>query len=210
MIYKDIGAKMTLNRAIERFINKNEHLFNNMNINTEKLTKTEEEILSFLFVYPTHSFRGRALAKKLKKSPSGIIQSSRNLEKRRLITMNKDFTLSIKLNRENKKTFMLKRISNIRLLYESGLILFLSDKFPGSTLIIFGSYSYGEDTEESDVDIAIIGYSERHVDREEVTSYEKNLQRTVQLHFFKDIKSIHKNLRENIINGIVLEGAIKL
>lgn len=181
-----------------------------MNKHTEKFTKTEEEILNFLFVHPTTSFRGRALAGRLKRPASGVIKSARNLEKRKIITISKDFTLSIKLNRENKEIFILKKINNLKSLYESGLVSHLSDKFPGSAIIVFGSYSYGEDTEGSDIDIAILGYPDRHIEHKEIIPYDKWLQRTVQLHLFENIKEIHKNLRENIINGIVLDGVIKL
>ncbi len=183
-------------------------MFINMNKHTKKFTKTEKEILDFLFKYPTASFRGRALAVKIKRPVSGVIKSARSLESQNLVKISKDFTLSIRLNRDNKETFILKRINNLKSLYQSGLVYYLSDKFPGSTIIIFGSYSYGEDTEESDIDIAIIGYSEKHLD--ELARYSDKLKREVQLHFFKDIKSVHKNLKENIVNGIVLEGTIKL
>lgn len=181
-----------------------------MNNSTKKFTGTEEEILNFLFVHPTTPFRGRALARSLKKSASGVIKSIRSLEKKGLVNVKEDFTLSISLNRENKETFVLKRISNLKSLYESELVSFLSDKYLGSTIIVFGSYSYGEDTEDSDIDIAIIGYSERHEDSKELIKYDKQLQRTIQLHFFENMKKIHENLKESIINGIVLEGAIKL
>ncbi len=181
-----------------------------MNSSTQKFTRTEEEIMDFLFLHPTTEFRGRALARELKKSASGVIKSMRNLEKRGLIHLKEDFTLSIGLDRENKQTFILKRIANIKFLYESGLVAYLSDAFLGSTIIVFGSYSYGEDTEDSDIDMAIIGYPEKNMNDKELIKYEKYLQRKVQLHFFKDMKNIHKNLKDNIVNGIVLEGAIKL
>ena len=120
------------------------------------------------------------------------------------------FTLSIKLNRDNPEIFILKKINNLKFLYGSGLVKHVSSKFPGSTIIVFGSYSYGEDTEDSDIDLAIIGYSERDIGNKELKMYEKRLERKIQLHFFKSINEINKNLRENIINGLVLEGAIKL
>src|SRR3989338_618626 len=179
-----------------------------MNNSSRRFTNTEEEIIDFLFENPTTSFRGRTLASKLKKPASGVIKSARNLEKCNLVKISKDFTLSIKLNRENKKTFVLKRIYNLKSLYESGLVSFLSDTLPGSTIIVFGSYAYGEDTEDSDIDIAIIGYSGREIAK--ISIYEKVIHRKLQLHFFKSTEGIHKNLRENIINGIVLEGVIKL
>lgn len=180
-----------------------------MNKRTERLTKTEEELLNFLFVYPTRSFRGRELAKQLKRPASGVIGGARKLEKKELATISKDFILSIKLNRENKKVFTLKRIHNLASLYENGFVSYLSDAFPGAALVLFGSYSRGNDTEESDIDIAVIGYVERRVDKA-LEPFEQKLKRRIQIHFFKSIKDIHKNLRENIINGIVLKGAMKL
>ncbi len=180
-----------------------------MNRSTDRFTKTEEEIVEFLFVHPTRSFRGRALAKLLKKPASGIIQSARKLEKKELVAIRKDFTLSIKLNRENKHTFVLKRIYNLASLYKTEFVKCLSDLFPGAALVLFGSYSHGEDTEDSDIDLAIIGYPERHIDSA-LIPYEKKLERKIQLHFFKSMKDAHENLRENIINGVVLEGALKL
>ncbi len=166
--------------------------------------------MNFLFLHPTASFRGRVLARALKKSASGVIKSMRNLEKRGLINLKEDFTLSIGLNRDNKLIFTLKRIANIKSLYESGLVSYLSDKFPGSAIIVFGSYSYGEDAESSDIDIAIMGYPEKHRASNDFMKWEKRLHRKIQLHFFENTKSIHKNLKDNIVNGIVLEGAIKL
>src|SRR3989344_8571045 len=159
-----------------------------MNISTKKFTKTEEEILAFLFVHPTSFFRGRTLAVRLKRPVSGVIKSARNLEKKDLVKISKDFTLSIRLNRDNKNTFILKKINNLKSLYESGLVSFLSNKFPGAAIVVFGSYSYGEDVEGSDVDMAIIGYSERRVEHKELTLFDKRLERIVQLHFFQNTK----------------------
>jgi predicted nucleotidyltransferase len=181
-----------------------------MNICTFKLTKTEEEILGFLFENPTTSFRGRALAGALKRPASGVIKSARSLEKQGLVSISKDFTLSIKLNRENKETFILKRINNLGSLYECGIISFLSDVLPGAAILVFGSYARGEDTEDSDIDLAIIGYKEKEISREKLAGYEKSLHRPVQLHFFESLGGINKNLKENIIYGVILEGAIKL
>lgn len=178
-----------------------------MDWNKLKFTKLEQGILDFLFRNPTTSFNGKELAKSLNVSQTAISKASRRLVKLELIKLDKKIQLSIKLNRENKKTFILKRITNLKELYVSGLISILEKKFPGVTIILFGSYSYGEDTEESDIDIAIIGYKEKNID---LVQIEKYFQKELRLHFFKDFNSIPKNLKENIFNGITLKGAIKL
>ena len=181
-----------------------------MNKSAKKFTKTEEEILIFLFAHPTTSFRGRVLAGRLKQSAPGVIKSARNLEKMSLLKISKDFSLSIGLNRENKEIFTLKRINNLSLLYKSGLVSFLSGRFPGSAVLVFGSYAYGEDTEGSDIDLAVIGYPEKELEGKSLMPYEKSLERNVHIHFFRSLKEISKNLKENLINGVVLDGVLKL
>ena len=102
---------------------------------------------------------------------------------------------------------MLKRLFNLKELYSSGLLAALSIEFPGSAIVLFGSYSNGEDTEDSDIDIAIIGYHEKEIN---IRLFEKLLQRSLQFHFFKKSTDVHADLRENIINGVVLEGVLKI
>lgn len=172
-----------------------------------KFTILEEKILNFLFVNPTTTFHGRELARKLNVSPTAISMSIRKLLKKNLINIKKNVMLSISLNRENKDVFNLKRVENLKAIYESGLMNLLNKTFPGSTIIVFGSYAYGEDTEGSDIDIAVIGSNKKNVNLSNET---KKLQREIQLHFFHDMNMPNKNLKENIVNGIVLKGAIEI
>ena len=121
---------------------------------------------------------------------------------------------SIGLNRDNPKTITLKRVENLRMIYNLGLVDFLEEKFPGSTIILFGSYSRGEDVwinEEngykSDIDIAIIGAKEKQI---ELTKFDKLLERIIIINFYRSFKKIHKNLRDNILNGILLSGSVDI
>jgi len=70
------------------------------------------------------------------------------------------------------------------MLYESSLKEYLSEKFPGSLIILFGSYAYGEDTISSDIDIAIIGYKKKEID---LKKFEGFLKRKIRLNFYEDI-----------------------
>ena len=79
--------------------------------------------------------------------------------------------------------------------------------FAGSTIILFGSYSRGEDTVNSDIDIAIIGRKEKDVN---LKRFEKILERKITINFYSSFKSIHTHLKENIFNGIVLAGGVEL
>lgn len=181
-----------------------------MDIYKLKFTVLQQEILRFLFVKPGASFTERALAKHLSVSPTAVSNALKGLEKTGLVKVRKDMEsgrLSIGLNRDNPTAFFMKRIENLRLIYESGIANYLSEKFPGSTIILFGSYSFGEDAAGSDVDIAIIGSAKKAAD---LKKFSKLLEREISLNFYDDLSEIDKNLRENILNGILLSGGVRL
>ena len=47
----------------------------------------------------------------------------------------------IYLERSNKKSIQLKRVDNLKLVYESGLSDYLEEEFLGGTIVLFGSFS---------------------------------------------------------------------
>lgn len=181
-----------------------------MDIYKLKFTILQQEILRFLFVKSGMSFTERALAKQLKVSSTAVSNALKALEKEMLVNVRKDKEsgrLSISLNKDNSDTFFMKRIENLRLIYESGLADFLSEKLPGSAVILFGSYSFGEDVAGSDIDIAVIGSAEKELD---VKKFSRLLEREISFNFYRSLDGIGKNLRENILNGIVISGGVKL
>lgn len=181
-----------------------------VNIYKLKLTVLQQEIMRFLFIKTEMSFNARALARNLGVSQPAISKALPFLEKQGYIEVAKDpesKRLSIGLNRDNHVVTGLKRADNLKQVYESGLQHVLNESFPGATIILFGSYSHGEDTTESDIDIAIIGLKEREAD---LKQFSKVLEREIFLHFYPSLNNIHKNLRNNILNGITLKGGIDL
>ena len=73
------------------------------------------------------------------------------------------------------------------------------------SIVLFGSYQKGEDSENSDIDLFV------ECDKEEldVKIFEKKLGRKIELHFKKDFTLYPKELKNNIINGIVLSGFLE-
>ena len=172
-----------------------------------KFTLLQQEIARFLAINAGKSFNALDLSKALKVSPTAIAKSLSQLEKEGLIKVKKDKRFSIEFNRDSPKALSFKRVENLRSIYDSGLFEFLFEEFPGATIILFGSYSRGDDTITSDIDIAIIGRKEKKV---ELDKFEKILERKIILQFYASFKEIHKNLKENIFNGILLKGGIEL
>jgi len=181
-----------------------------MDMYKQRFTKLQNEILRFLFIKSGMSFTQRGLSRPLKVSPTAVAKALKRLEEENLVkvTRNKDTRqCSIELNKGNSHVFFLKRVENLRLLYESGLVDYLSESFPGGTVILFGSYAYGEDTVNSDIDIAVIGYKGKKLN---LAKYDKLLERTVVVQYYDNLSGIDKNLRSNILNGITLHGAVEL
>ncbi|MBU4456395.1 MAG: nucleotidyltransferase domain-containing protein [Nanoarchaeota archaeon] len=181
-----------------------------MNMYKLKFTKLQNEIFRLLCIKAGMSINQRGIARLLKVSPTAIAKATKLLEKEGLVKVEKSKTmnlLSMELNRNNPNTIAIKRTENLNLIQETGIIGYLEENFPGCTIILFGSYSTGEDTEKSDIDIAIINSKGKELD---LSRFDKLLERTVFLHFYKDFNSMEKELKANIFNGIVLSGAIEL
>ncbi len=179
-----------------------------MDIYKQNFTQLEQAIFSLLCVKAGEKFSQRDIAKFLNVSPTAVANSLKKLKENNLIKIEKTKTINfISLNRDNQQAIERKRVENLSMLYKSHLNMFLEESFPGSTIILFGSYSYGYDTSNSDIDIAIIGSKEKIIDLEK---FEKMLEREININFYDSLKNIHKELRENICRGIVLFGGIEL
>ena len=180
-----------------------------MDTNKLKFTKLQNGIFSFLSENSGERFSQREIARKLSVSPTAISKALKLLEKEKLIKSEKEKGLNrsfISVNRDNQNAVDLKRVENLKAIYQSGIINFLSEDFPGCTIILFGSYSKGEDTKGSDIDLAIIGTKNKQTD---LTKFEKLMNKEINLNFYKTW-NIDKHLKNNILNGIVLSGGIEL
>ena len=180
-----------------------------------KWTRLQQEIFRLFCIKAGQTLTLREIARILKVSPTAVSNSMGVLEKGEFLKIKKSkpFNLfSVELNRENRKVIELKQIENLRMVYDSGLHDFLFNEFPGCAIVLFGSYSKGEDVNLnkencSDVDIAIIGAGNKKID---MSKFGKLLEREIILNFYKSWKEIHKYLKNNILGGIVLSGEVEL
>lgn len=181
-----------------------------VNIYELNLTNLQQRILRLLFVKSGLQLNALMIAKALEVSQPAVSKALPFLEKEEFIKLKKDKEsgrFSIELNRDNHKIMQLKRADNLKLIYESGLADFLEKEFAGASIILFGSYSKGEDTNTSDIDFAVIGRKDKMI---ELEKYEKILNRKININFYDSWKNIHKHLKNNILNGILLCGSVEL
>lgn len=171
------------------------------------LTSLQVGILRELFIKTGSTINQRQLALQLNVSQPAIKKALPYLEKLNYIKVQKEQRLAIELNTQNHKVMQLKRVDNLKHLYETNLANYLEQELAGATIILFGSFSRGEDTVNSDIDIAVIGRKEKQLN---LTEYEKQFERKININYYESFQKIHKHLKENLANGIILTGGFEL
>jgi len=175
-----------------------------------KLTKLQNEIFRLMCIKSGEKLNLSDISRILKVSVTAVSKAIPILEKQNLIKVERDKKMNltlIALERANKKAIQFKRVENLKMIYEYKLSDYLEDEFAGATIILFGSYSKGDDTINSDIDIAIIGRKEKEIN---LKSFEEIFKRKIIINFYPTFNDIHKHLKENILNGIILSGGIEL
>lgn len=175
-----------------------------------KLTLLQQEIIRLFYKKVELKMHPRTIALLLDVSPPAVSKSLPFLVEKKILLLQKEKNsprFLISLNRNNPLIIGLKRAENLKSFYESGFVLALYDQFPSATIILFGSYACGEDTSTSDIDIAIIGATIKNVD---FSYFEKEFERPIILNYYSSFQNIDKLLLNNILNGIILKGAVEL
>ncbi len=175
-----------------------------------KFTKLQNEIFRLMCIKSGNALNKREIANLLDVSPTAIAKALVALEKENLVKVEKIKGMNlthIELNRDNQNALLMKRTENLKQIYESGFAEFLEENFPGTTIILFGSYSRGDDTITSDIDMAVIEAKAKKIN---IDVFEKILEREIRINYYDSFRGINKELKENICNGIVLAGGIRL
>src|SRR3989338_9813750 len=148
----------------------------------------------------------REYSRLLKVSPPTASKILFDFNKEGLLSMEKDRNYLFYYASTNNRMFIdLSRIY-WRLKLDK-LIDFLIKNLTNPTIILFGSLSKAETKNDSDIDLCIIG----HKKELNIKNFEDNLKRKIQLFFFSSVEDMkNKELANNIINGYILEGRLRL
>jgi len=165
------------------------------------------KILELFIEFPTKDFSVRGLARNLKLSHATVLKYIADLEKFSFIKK-KEATLypTYFANTESQKYKFYKKNWLVFKINESGLIEYIQKETLPSTTLLFGSGAKATFSEKSDIDIFV----EANEIKLDLTKYEKKLNHKINLLFEQNINNLSKELRNNIINGVVLYGFIKI
>jgi predicted nucleotidyltransferase len=87
------------------------------------------------------------------------------------------------------------------------LTKFIEEELYPDSIVLFGSLGKLEVTPDSDMDIVVFGKIEKDLD---LNKLEKKLGRKIQIFIFEDLGKVNKELRNNIMNGYILGGWLRL
>jgi predicted nucleotidyltransferase len=171
------------------------------------MTDKENEVIETIFSKPEYKFHIRELGRITKIHPNTIIKITDKLAKNKIVLKRKHKNLvEVYCNHESESYKRKKQLFNISQIHDSGLLDYLIEFYNHpQTIILFGSYSRGEDWSTGDIDIAIVSNKK---EKPSLTKFEKKLKRKIHLLAF-NYKEISKEFYNNLINGFVLYGFIK-
>ena len=159
-------------------------------------------VLEVFFSEPTTIHFIKEIGRQIGLAPTSIRPHIRELLKEGLIKMKKAKPFDgFVANRDSEKFIFYKRAYNLYALHEVSEFI-ASGHYP-KLMVVFGSYSLGEDTEESDIDILVVskGKEETIPDK-----FEKKLNRKIHLILINDINKLDRTMKKKVQNGIVLHG----
>ena len=165
------------------------------------------KILQVFFDFPRRNFHMREISRRIKIAQPSVINHLKSLANQNLIIKEKiGIYPTFRANREDELFKIYKKLNLILRIKQSGFLDYVYDTCLPNSIILFGSASKGEDIEESDIDI-FVQAPERKLNLEK---YEKILRREIDVFFEEDINKLNSELKNNIINGTILKGYLKV
>ncbi len=170
------------------------------------------KILRVFFEDPSPNgigFQLREISRKVAVAPPSVKKYLNELEKEQFIIKTKHRIHGYPVyysNRDNEEFKFFKRIDSIMKIKESGLIDYLSENCMPDVIILFGSASKGEDLKESDIDLFVLSDKEKI----DLSQFERRLNKKINIFFSSSFNKLSKELRNNIINGAIIKGYLKV
>lgn len=164
------------------------------------------EVLRIFFLEPTTIHFIREISKKIKLAPTSVKNYLDAFEKEGLILKKESKPFNgYTANRENDNFLFYKKLYNLYSLNE--LKEFLSKKHSPNLVVVFGSYSLGEDIEDSDIDLLIISKEKKEIN---LKNFQKKLNREINLMQLSNLNKLEKPILDKVYNGFVLCGGFDL
>jgi len=173
------------------------------------IESNDEKVLKLFFDGPGRQLHVREVARRAGLSPPGAMKILKRLRDDGLVNEeSNNVVVNYRGNYDSTRFVALKRSLNLYSLYASGLVddIVAFYRMP-ECIVLFGSYAKGEDTGDSDIDIAIVTEKQ---DLHDLQYYEKKLNRKMSIHLVDKVKNEDTSFIGSLANGIVLYGYLEM
>ena len=174
-----------------------------------KTYNIKDKIKVHFFMNPTAKLRVRQIERELRLPLPSVIRYCKELEGEEILKKETISGVSTYLaDRASKKFLIAKRLFNIKSIFESGLIEHIVKEYFNPIIVLFGSYSKGEDIEDSDIDLYVETPKKHEFN---LQKFEEILSRRIQVFNYRKIREVpNHHLSNNIINGITLNNFLEV
>jgi len=161
-------------------------------------------VLEVFFVEPTSIHFIKEISKRIGLAPTSVRNHINYLLKENMIKIKKSKPFDgFVANRENNDFIFYKKIYNLYSIKNFADLL--SETYFPKTVILFGSYSKGEDIEASDIDIVVVTKTKKNLG---IEKFESLLRRKIHLIIVDSTEKLDKNIEHKLMNGIIIYGGI--
>jgi len=162
------------------------------------------QIINLFYENPNKEFYLRQIARITNIPKSTVARKLKQLLKENLILKKKSEPYNYFIaNQKNIIYRLKKKFYIIEKIYKSGLIEYLEKKTLPKAIVLFGSCAKGEFDKDSDIDI-FINSSEIQLNLKDF-----HLKHKINVFFEANVLKLSPELRQNILNGVLLYGMIK-
>jgi len=168
---------------------------------------TDYRMLKLFIEEPDTSFSVREIARRLKQNHATILNHITPFVKMRLISIDKTTLYpTYHANTESEHYKFYKKNEIVFYIKESGIIQYLQETALPACIILYGSCAKGDYRKDSDIDLFV----EANEAKLDLAKFEKTLGREIHVIFEQRITNLASPLQNNVLNGIILYGFVKL
>lgn len=171
----------------------------------KELTNNERKVLEY-FIQRPDEIHIRGLSEEVEMPYPSVRKALKDLEEKGFVESDKKSKMTF-YSPTDEKFRRAKKQVNLEKLGDSGLTESLEEKLRPEAIVLFGSYLEGRDSEDSDIDIAVIGGRNKNPD---LTSFEERLGREIQITQIENLKEESREFRNNLANGLVIQGHLEV
>ena len=161
-------------------------------------------VLEVFFKSPKKTHFIRQISREIGLAQTSVRNHINELKKNRLVLDKESEPFNgLIANRDSEEFLFYKQAYNFSTLFEMKQKII--EELHPRAIVVFGSYSRGEDIEESDIDILVLSKIKKEL---KLIKFEKKLSRTINIMILSSLNDLDEYIKRNVINGWVIYGGI--